>query len=202
MLSLTRLCPPSVSLLTPTRTAKAFLGYSIIHSSKNAPCFASNSFLHRPQSLFQSLTMTKKRSLATQENSGAAKRTKTVEEMATVVENTSKVERNGGQEIDIVTFNVNGIRAAVKKGLLSFVEEANADIICFNEVKATLGDVTEVVDGLKELDYQHYCWNASETKKGYAGTAVFSKIEPIRLVLYIAWHSLRVHVYLLSSDLQ
>ena len=73
----------------------------------------------------------------------------------------------------IVSWNVNGIRAAIKKGLYEFIESVDADILCFQETKAR----PEQVD----IELNHYpnrFWNSAE-KKGYSGTAVFSKIKPV-----------------------
>ena len=68
---------------------------------------------------------------------------------------------------------MNGIRASIKKGFLDFVGKYNPDILCLQETKARPEQV--------ELDlpqYPHQYWNWGE-KKGYSGTAVFSKIKPI-----------------------
>lgn len=73
----------------------------------------------------------------------------------------------------IVSWNVNGIRAVIKKGFYDFVENNKADIICIQETKAR----PEQVD-LQLADYPFQYWNSAE-KKGYSGTAIFSKIEPI-----------------------
>lgn len=74
----------------------------------------------------------------------------------------------------IVSWNVNGIRAVHRKGLfIPFVEKYQPDIICLQETKAEKGQV--------EIDlpeYEEY-WNSSTARKGYSGTAIFSKIKPI-----------------------
>ncbi|MGP7815784.1 exodeoxyribonuclease III [Niallia sp. 01092] len=72
----------------------------------------------------------------------------------------------------IVTWNVNGIRACVKKGFLDFFHEINADIFCIQESKLQEGQIS------LELDGYHQFWNYAE-RKGYSGTAVFSKIKPL-----------------------
>ncbi len=75
----------------------------------------------------------------------------------------------------IITYNVNGIRAALKKGWLEWLKGENPDVICIQEIKANLDQVPEVVL-LEELGYEHYWYPAQ--KKGYSGTAIFTKITP------------------------
>ncbi len=75
----------------------------------------------------------------------------------------------------IISWNVNGIRAVIKKGFYDFMDDYNPDIICLQETKAS----EEQVD-LKLDEYPYKYWNAAE-KKGYSGTAIFSKIKPISI---------------------
>jgi exodeoxyribonuclease-3 len=77
-------------------------------------------------------------------------------------------------KIKLVSWNVNGIRATVKKGLWEFMKKDNADIYCFQETKARAEQVPEVESMPK--DYFTY-WNAAE-KAGYSGVATFTKLEP------------------------
>lgn len=72
----------------------------------------------------------------------------------------------------IISWNVNGIRAALKKDFLGFVEQVDADILCLQETKAR----PEQVD-LKLPRHQMF-WNSAE-RKGYSGVAVFSKMSPV-----------------------
>ena len=72
----------------------------------------------------------------------------------------------------IISWNVNGIRAAIKKGFYDFVDNYNPDIICIQETKAHKDQVN-----LELKDYPYCYWN-SAIKKGYSGTAIFSKIKP------------------------
>lgn len=74
----------------------------------------------------------------------------------------------------IITYNVNGIRAAMQKGLMDWVDAAKPDILCLQEVKATPDQVG--VFELEERGFHHYWFPAQ--KKGYSGVAIFSKIEP------------------------
>lgn len=72
----------------------------------------------------------------------------------------------------LISWNVNGIRAVLKKGFLDFVHLQNPDIICLQETKASKEDVK-----LDLPDYHQY-WNSAE-KKGYSGTCVFTKEKPL-----------------------
>jgi len=76
----------------------------------------------------------------------------------------------------IISWNVNGIRAAGKKGLLEKLEELNADIVCFQETKATEEQVAEVLFG---SGYHVEAYSAE--KKGYSGTALISKDIPTKV---------------------
>lgn len=71
-----------------------------------------------------------------------------------------------------VSWNVNGIRACVQKGFLDFFKEVDADVFCIQESKMQAGQLD------LELDGYHQYWNYAE-KKGYSGTAIFTKREPI-----------------------
>lgn len=72
----------------------------------------------------------------------------------------------------LISWNVNGLRACVKKGFLDYFNEVNADIFCIQETKLQEGQID-----LDLKDYHMY-WNYAE-KKGYSGTALFTKEEPI-----------------------
>lgn len=75
----------------------------------------------------------------------------------------------------LISFNVNGIRAAEKKGLHQSLEEINADVYCFQETKANEAQVAEVFFGMN-----HFYVHANEAKRpGYSGTAIASKKEPV-----------------------
>ena len=72
----------------------------------------------------------------------------------------------------LISWNVNGIRACVQKGFLDFFKEVDADIFCIQESKMQEGQLE------LELEGYHQYWNYAE-KKGYSGTAIFTKQEPI-----------------------
>lgn len=75
----------------------------------------------------------------------------------------------------IVTYNVNGLRAALKKDWIGWLSGVNPDVVCLQEIKATPDQVPEVAL-LEQLGYEHYWYPAQ--KKGYSGTAIFTKITP------------------------
>jgi exodeoxyribonuclease-3 len=74
----------------------------------------------------------------------------------------------------IISYNVNGIRAAINKGLLDWLKKDPADVICVQETKALKENVDH--KSFNDLGYQDYWFSAQ--KKGYSGVAVFSKIKP------------------------
>jgi len=74
----------------------------------------------------------------------------------------------------IISYNVNGIRAAIKKGFFDWLATNPTDVICLQETKATEGDVD--VKQLEKLGFEHHWFSAN--KKGYSGVAIFSKIKP------------------------
>jgi len=74
----------------------------------------------------------------------------------------------------IISYNVNGLRAAMKKGFVEWLKTGPADVICIQENKAQQGDVDCSI--FEEAGYKDY-WFCAQ-KKGYSGVTVFSKIEP------------------------
>jgi len=72
----------------------------------------------------------------------------------------------------LISWNVNGLRACVNKGLMDFFKEADADIFCVQETKMRKEQADFTFDGYREY------WYSAE-KKGYSGTAVFTKAEPL-----------------------
>lgn len=78
----------------------------------------------------------------------------------------------------IISWNVNGIRAAIKKDFVLNMQQANPDILCIQETKAQDDEVLVAMDGLSEY---HFAVNSAE-KKGYSGTSILSKEEPIRIL--------------------
>lgn len=79
-----------------------------------------------------------------------------------------------GEHMKLISWNVNGIRACVRKGFLDFFNDVDADILCLQETKISEGQIELELDG-----YQQY-FNYAD-KKGYSGTAIFTKEEPIQV---------------------
>ena len=80
----------------------------------------------------------------------------------------------------LVSWNVNGVRAALKKGLLEYLTATRADVVCLQEAKAHPGDVQHV-------EWPHgyeVIWNPA-VKKGYSGTVVFTRVKPKSVTLGI-----------------
>lgn len=75
----------------------------------------------------------------------------------------------------ILSYNVNGIRAAMRKGLTNWLKTTDADIVCFQETKAQEEQIE--VEAFKQLGYE-YCYWFSAQKKGYSGVGIISKVKP------------------------
>ena len=81
----------------------------------------------------------------------------------------------------LVSWNVNGIRAALKKGAMDYFATVKADVICLQETKAHPGDVQHVA---WPSGYQVF-WNSAD-KKGYSGTVMFTRVKPLSVTNGIA----------------
>lgn len=75
----------------------------------------------------------------------------------------------------IISYNVNGIRAALKKGFIDWLKAADPDVICIQETKAQKDQVD--TDAFVKAGYPHQYWYSAQ-KKGYSGVAIFCKKEP------------------------
>lgn len=80
--------------------------------------------------------------------------------------------------MQIISYNVNGIRAAIKKGLMDWLQEVNIDVFCVQETKASPDDID--ISIFTSLGY-HVAWYPAQ-KKGYSGVAIFSKKKPDNIV--------------------
>jgi len=78
----------------------------------------------------------------------------------------------------IITYNVNGIRAAINKGLLEWIEEVKPDVLCLQETKAQPEQIPTF--SFQEMGY--HCYYFSAQKKGYSGVAILTKQEPSKVV--------------------
>jgi len=79
----------------------------------------------------------------------------------------------------IISYNVNGIRAAISKGFIEWLTQANPDVICLQEIKATEDQIP--VEDIEKAGYP-YQYYFSATKKGYSGVAILSKTKPNSIV--------------------
>ena len=76
----------------------------------------------------------------------------------------------------LLSWNVNGLRAIIKKGFDEFINSKNSDVICLQETKIS----DEIIKDFFFKNYKYTFWNCAE-KKGYSGTSIFSKIKPIQV---------------------
>lgn len=74
----------------------------------------------------------------------------------------------------VISLNLNGIRSAVRKGLIKWIEKQQADLICFQETKAQIEQLTTIMSSFQDW---HTAFSDAE-KKGYSGVAIFSKKPP------------------------
>src|SRR5450755_2173393 len=83
------------------------------------------------------------------------------------------------RRMKLISWNVNGLRAVLKKKFLEFLETEQPDVLCLQEIKCSQEDV-------EQLWPRHYTafWNSAE-KKGYAGTAIFIKNHPLNVAPHI-----------------
>ena len=78
----------------------------------------------------------------------------------------------------IISYNVNGIRAAIKKGFLNWLVSEDPDIICLQEIKALKEQLD--LSLFEQAGYPYHYWFSAQ-KKGYSGVAILSKIKPIHV---------------------
>ena len=92
---------------------------------------------------------------------------------------------NPSKKIKIISWNVAGIRAILKKDVVDnknfeqFFKDLSPDIICLNETKITKEEDIQKIDSTVLLDYSHRFWNCCSIKHGYSGTAILSKHKPL-----------------------
>jgi exodeoxyribonuclease-3 len=93
------------------------------------------------------------------------------------------------------TTNVNGIRAAEKKGFFDWIKTQDADVVCLQEIKAQ-------EDQLDERFYpkEYHCYYQSAEKKGYSGTAIFSKQAPTKIIKESPWDDINFEGRFIQAD--
>lgn len=96
----------------------------------------------------------------------------------------------------IISYNVNGIRAAIKKGFLDWLSTHPADVVCLQETKATQNDID--ASALENLGYDHY-WFSAE-KKGYSGVAIFTKWKPDNVIYGSGIHQSDLEGRIIRAD--
>lgn len=79
----------------------------------------------------------------------------------------------------ILSYNLNGIRAAIKKGLVDFIQTENPDIVGFQELKANREDIDEKLF----VDLGYHCYWFSAEKKGYSGVGILTKVKPKEVMI-------------------
>ena len=84
----------------------------------------------------------------------------------------------------ILTYNINGIRAALKKDLNDWLALVNPDVVCLQEIKAKPEQLDQ--QAFNKIGYK--CYINSAEKPGYSGVAILSKIKPKHIVMYIILH--------------
>jgi len=78
----------------------------------------------------------------------------------------------------IISYNINGVRAAIKKGLIEWIKNINPDVICLQEIKAFKDQFDEKLF----LDLGFHCFWHSAKKKGYSGVAILCKKKPNKVI--------------------
>jgi exodeoxyribonuclease-3 len=86
----------------------------------------------------------------------------------------------------IITCNVNGIRSAAAKGFLDWMRTEQADVVCMQETKA---QVEQLTAGVYSPEGYHCIYNDA-VKKGYSGTALYSRVKPQRIITRLGWEPL------------
>jgi exodeoxyribonuclease-3 len=83
----------------------------------------------------------------------------------------------------IITCNTNGIRAAARKGFFDWLSAEQADVVCIQETKAQVDQLTDPVF----TPAGYHCYYNDAIKKGYSGTAIYSKVKPQKVITRLGW---------------
>jgi exodeoxyribonuclease-3 len=90
-----------------------------------------------------------------------------------------------GQTINLLSWNVNGARAVHKKGFLDWLAEATPDVLCLQETRA---DEKQLPTALAQPAGYRGFWNSSRRKKGYSGTAILTRLQPLSVHFGLGVH--------------
>ena len=96
----------------------------------------------------------------------------------------------------IITFNANGIRSAARKGFFDWLAEQQADIVCLQETKAQVDQLTD--DVFYPADY-HCCYYDAQ-RKGYSGTALYTRRQPDQVTRGLGWNPLDAEGRYIQAD--
>ena len=86
----------------------------------------------------------------------------------------------------VITVNVNGIRAAARKGFFDWLQEQDADVVCLQETKAHKAQL-DALDPAMFCPEGYHCYYHDAQKKGYSGVALYSKREPLDVKIGLGW---------------
>lgn len=95
----------------------------------------------------------------------------------------------------IITINVNGIRAAQRKGLFDWLIKQNAAVVCMQEIRASVSQLDE-----RFYPQNYHCFYHAAVKKGYSGTAIFALKKPDNIIKKTAWADIDFEARLLQAD--
>ncbi|MDB4348192.1 exodeoxyribonuclease III [bacterium] len=96
----------------------------------------------------------------------------------------------------IITCNTNGIRAAARKGFFDWLSRVNADVVCIQETKAQRDQLGDPVFSPRG----YHCYYNDAIKKGYSGTALYSRVKPRKVVTRLGWDPLDSEGRYLQAD--
>lgn len=99
----------------------------------------------------------------------------------------------------IVSYNINGLRAAIRKGFLEWLQDSQADIICLQETKAHIHQLN--LAAFEELGYHHF-WMDASSRKGYSGVAILSRWKPKHVAYGCGIHKYDCEGRILRADFE
>ena len=96
----------------------------------------------------------------------------------------------------IITCNTNGIRAAARKGFFAWLAQQNADVVCIQETKAQEDQLSDPIFSPPG----YHCFYNDAQRKGYSGTALYSRVKPRTVVTRLGWESADTEGRYLQAD--